>query len=311
MAPETIVHGSIDRAGLEQLGRIPVDDVLAVIDADPPDYRALYYRWERQGWEAGAIDFTADRRQWTSDAFSFEERRSFLWGLSSFYVGETQVAETLVPFVDAAPTEEQQVFLTTQLVDGARHSVFFDRFFDEVLDEEGDDMRSRLDLQADRLNDGSRTLLLEMLPEAAAEIGRAPDDLRKLVEGVVLCHIVIEGSLALTGQRFLLDHLRTEEVLPGFRQGFTAVARDRSRHVGFGVRFLKDMVQRDDGYAYVITRTLARIAPIGLTAIEPPGGDTSYYDPLPYSADDLTTFAIDSLTKRLNAIGVTLDGVFA
>ena len=302
---------TVERAGLDQLGDTPIDDVLAVIDAETPDYRALYYRWERQQWESGAIDLTADRRQWTSDEFSDAQRRSFLWGLSSFYVGEEKVTETLVPFVDAAPTEEQQVFLTTQLVDEARHTVFFDRFYDEVLDEEGDDMRSRLDRQADRLNAGFRTLLLEMLPEAAAEIRRDPADLTRLVEGVVLYHIVIEGALALTGQRFLLDYLRKEDLLPGFRGGFTAVARDESRHVGFGVRFLKEMVARDELYADVIRSALARIAPVSLSVIEPPDGDMSYYDPLPYTPEDLTAFAINSLNKRLQVIGVPFEGAFA
>ena len=311
MAPETIVHEAIDRAGLEQLGQTPIDDVLATIDAEIPDYRALYYRWERQAWEAGAIDFSEDRRQWTEGGFSPEQKRSFLWGLASFYVGEEQVTETLVPYVDAAPTEEQQVFLTTQLVDEARHTVFFDRFYDEVLDEEGDDMRSRLDRQSERLNAGFRTLLLEMLPEAAAEIRRAPDDMTRLVEGIVLYHIVIEGALALTGQRFLLDYLRTEDLLPGFRQGFTAVARDESRHVGFGVRFLKEMVARDERYGEVIKQALGRIAPIGLTVIEPPDGDMSYYDPLPYGPEELTTFAINSLNKRLKVIGIPLEDAFA
>lgn len=310
MPPEAIAHGAIDRAGLTELGNTPIDDVLAVIDAETPDYRQLYYRWERQQWQAGTIDFTEDRRQWTEGDFSDAQRRSFLWGLSSFYVGEEQVTETLVPFVDAAPTEEQQVFLTTQLVDEARHTVFFDRFYDEVLDEEGDDMRSRLDRQSERLNAGWQTLLLEMLPEAAAAIRSSPDDVTKLVEGIVLYHIVIEGSLALTGQRFLLDYLRKENLLPGFRQGFTAVARDESRHVGFGVRFLKEMVARDPSHASVIRAALARVAPVGLSVIEPPGGDMSYYDPLPYTPEELTAFAVNSLNKRLNLIGVSLEGAF-
>ncbi|MGH2818742.1 MAG: ribonucleotide-diphosphate reductase subunit beta, partial [Actinomycetota bacterium] len=115
---------------VETLGDTPIDDVLATIDEEPPSYRDLYYRWERQQWEATAIDLSEDRRQWTEE-LSEHLKRSLLWGLASFYVGEQQVTETLVPFVDAAPSEEQQVFLSTQLVDEARHTVFFDRFYAE------------------------------------------------------------------------------------------------------------------------------------------------------------------------------------
>ena len=294
-----------ENAELKELGDVPIDDVLGIIDRQTPDYRALYYRWERQQWEAGAIDFTEDRLQWV-EVFTPELRRSFLWGLSSFYVGEEQVTNTLVPFVDAAPTEEQQVFLTTQLVDEARHTVFFDRFYSEALDEEGTDMKSRLQAQTERLNDGFRMLLLEMLPAASERIRADLRDMDALVAGVVLYHLVIEATLALTGQRFLLNYTRENDLLPGFRQGFTAVARDESRHVGFGVKFLKEMVDSDPRYGTVIEDALAQIVPISLTVIEPPNGDMSYFEPLPYGPDDLTQFAFNSLTKRLNVIGVEL-----
>src|SRR5688500_17842682 len=157
-----------ESAELKQLGDVPIDDVIAIMDRAAPDYRALYYRWESQQWEAGAIDFAEDRAQWAE--LPADLKRSFLWGLSSFYVGEEQVTHTLVPFVDAAPTEEQQVFLSTQLVDEARHTVFFDRFYSEALDEQGTDMKSRLEAQAERLNDGCRTLLLDMLPDRSQPI---------------------------------------------------------------------------------------------------------------------------------------------
>ena len=293
----------VESASLHALGDLPVDDVVAIMDRPAPDYRQLYYRWERQQWEVGALDFSEDKRQWAE--FPPELQRSFLWGLSSFYVGEEQVTHTLVPFVDAAPTEEQQVFLSTQLVDEARHTVFFDRFYSEALDEEGSDMKSRLERQTERLNDGFRTLLLEMLPEAAQKI-RDEKTLDALVEGIVLYHIVIEGTLALTGQRFLLNYLRDNDALPGFRQGFTAVARDESRHVNFGVRFLGEMVRKDAHYADVIKVKLEELTPVGLSVIDPPGGDLSYFEPLPYGPEQLTEYALNSLDKRLRAIGVDL-----
>jgi ribonucleoside-diphosphate reductase beta chain len=294
-----------EAAELTELGDVPIDDVMAIMDEEVPDYRQLYYGWERQQWEAGAIDFSDDRRQWIED-FSPELRRSFLWSLASFYVGEELVTNTLVSFVDAAPREEHAVFLMTQLVDEARHTVFFDRFYSEALDEQGGDMKSRLERQTDRLNTGFRTLLHEMVPESAERIRRERGSVTALIEGVVLYHIVIEGALALTGQRFLLDYTREQGLLPGFRQGLTAVARDESRHVNFGVGFLKEMVGLDPNNAQVILGTLTRVIPAALTAVEPPDGDMSYFDPLPYGPDDLAAFAHDLLGKRLSVIGVEL-----
>lgn len=294
---------TVENTELNALGDVPIDDVVALMDRPAPDYRELYYRWERQQWEAGSIDFMQDRKDWL--AFPDDLKRSFLWGLSSFYVGEEQVTHTLVPFVDAVPTEEQQVFLSTQLVDEARHTVFFDRFYSEALDEQGNDMNSRLERQSGRLNSGFRSLLLEMLPAAAEKI-RVDKTLDALVEGIVLYHIVIEGTLALTGQRFLLNYLRESDVLPGFRQGFTAVARDESRHVNFGVRFLGEAVSNEPRFADLIRRRLEELTPVGLSVIDPPDGDASYFDPLPYGPEQLTEYALSSLDKRLRAMGVDL-----
>ncbi|MBW3594556.1 MAG: ribonucleotide-diphosphate reductase subunit beta [Actinobacteria bacterium] len=294
---------TVENTELNALGDVPIDDVVALMDRPAPDYRELYYRWERQQWEAGSIDFMQDRNDWL--AFPDDLKRSFLWGLSSFYVGEEQVTHTLVPFVDAVPTEEQQVFLSTQLVDEARHTVFFDRFYSEALDEQGNDMNSRLERQSGRLNSGFRSLLLEMLPAAAEKI-RVDKTLDALVEGIVLYHIVIEGTLALTGQRFLLNYLRESDVLPGFRQGFTAVARDESRHVNFGVRFLGEAVSNEPRFADLIRRRLEELTPVGLSVIDPPDGDASYFDPLPYGPEQLTEYALSSLDKRLRAMGVDL-----
>jgi ribonucleoside-diphosphate reductase beta chain len=260
-----------------------------------PDYRELYYAWEHQQWEAGAISFEKDRRQW-SEQLSPELKRSILWVLSPYYVSDERGTNTLVPFVDAAPTEEQQVFLTTQLADAARHAVFFDRLDSDVLDNHG----------SNHLNDSVRTLLLEMLPVAVERVRAEPQNLDRLVEGVVLYHLVIEGTLALTGRHFLLGFARALDILPGFRQGFTAIARDGARHVTFGVRFLEDMVKTSERYAGVIRRTLAEVIPASLTALEPPGGDMTYLEPLPYGLGELTTFARDSLTENLNVIGVEL-----
>ena len=293
-----------EKAGLEELSRIPIDDVMATMDGDVPGYRQLYYLWERQQWESGAIDLSGDRRQWVED-LSPELRRSLLWTVESFSVGEEEVTKNLVPFVDAAPSEEQAVFLATQLVDGARHTVFIDRFHSEVIDGRGDGMMTDPARRFEP-SPGLRKLVSEMLPEAADRIRRHKESVGALIEGVVLYHIVIEACVVLTGRRFLLDYLREQDLLPGLRQGLTAVARDESRHVNFAVRFLKDIVELDYSSGQVIQGTVARALPVALTALQPPGGDVSFFEPFTFGPDDLTAFARASLGKRLSAIGAEL-----
>ena len=79
-----------------------------------------------------------------------------------------------------------------------------------------------------------------------------------LVRGITVYMIVIEGTLALTGARFILRSLKEMDRLPGFRDGFTHVNRDESRHVGFGVKFLADAIKEDERYKQVSRRRCRR-----------------------------------------------------
>src|SRR3954453_20801582 len=99
--------------------------------ADQITYDDLYRRWEEGNWKSTEIDFSEDRKGW--EALSEIQRKSALWTYSMFFYGEDSVTDNLSPYIDAAPKEEQKYFLATQQVDEARHTVFFARFFDEVM----------------------------------------------------------------------------------------------------------------------------------------------------------------------------------
>src|ERR687891_699413 len=122
---------------------------------DKITYEDLYARWEKGNWRAMEIDFSEDRRQW-HEVFGDVERRAALWNYSLFFHGEDSVADNLSPYIDAAPTEEQTYFLTTQQVDEARHTVFFKRFMHEVVGKGSDSTDSVLAATADQLTWGHR-----------------------------------------------------------------------------------------------------------------------------------------------------------
>src|SRR3954449_9537074 len=99
---------------------------------DAISYDDLYRRWEEGNWKSTEIDFSKDREGWA--ALTDIQRKSALWTYSMFFYGEDSVTDNLSPYIDAAPREEQKYFLATQQVDEARHSLFFHRFFKEVID---------------------------------------------------------------------------------------------------------------------------------------------------------------------------------
>jgi ribonucleoside-diphosphate reductase beta chain len=127
-----------------------------------------------------------------------------------------------------------------------------------------------------------------------------------LVRGVTVYMIVIEGTLALTGARFIIRTLKERDLMPGFRQGFTAVNRDESRHVGFGVKFLADAIRQDPAHKQTVQDTLQETLPVGTLALAPPMVDDPYdfTTPFGYTSKEIYEYAMKSLSKKLAAMGM-------
>jgi ribonucleoside-diphosphate reductase beta chain len=297
----------LESASLTQLQQTPIDNVLHIIDeglVHLPTYRELYYRWERQQWRAQDIDFSGDRMQW--EGMSQNEQKMRLYGLSAFFQGEACVTDTLAPYVLAMPDEEMRIFLTTQLVDEARHTVFFARFFKEVLGVDKEKLEDALAVAREHMNAQLKYILIDSLVEVAERIRQEPGNLAHLVEGITLYHVVVEGTMALAGQRSILEAYRTNGLFPAFRGGFTAVARDESRHVVFGVKFLREMIQRDAAYARVVHDAVEKYAPTALEAIAP--APEQVQNILASGNDPWMTprYAQESLTKKLKVVGLSM-----
>ena len=297
----------LENASLTQLQQTPIDNVLNSIDqglVHLPSYRELYYRWERQQWRAQDIDFSSDRSQW--EGMTQDQRTMRMYGLSSFFQGEACVTDTLAPYVTAMPDEETRIFLTTQLVDEARHTVFFARFFHEVLGVEKDSLEEMLAVARQYMNSHLKYILIDALSEVAERIRQEPGNPAYLVEGITLYHVIVEGMLALSGQRGILEFYRLNGLFPGFRGGFTAVARDESRHVVFGVKFLRDIIQRDAANAQVVHDAIEKYAATAFTALTPP---TEQIQQILAAGDDpwvTPRYAQDSLRKKLKVIGLSM-----
>jgi ribonucleoside-diphosphate reductase beta chain len=271
------------------------------------DYRQLYELWERQQWLTQELDFSEDREHWRG--FPDEERFQRMYGLSSFFIGEQKVTEELGPMMRAAPTQDMQVFLATQIADEARHVRFFDRFYAEVGVLESDNLAARLKETEKHLNPAFNVLFDEMLGSRVRTLAEDPTNMVALVEAITLYHMVIEGMLALTGQHFIIDFNEREGTLPNFVRGFNFVARDEHRHVAFGARFLRDAVAEDPSYKVVIQRTLTEALEIADEVLTPPWAkDEPDYEFFGVNVDDTREFAAQALTRRLKVIGMVPAG---
>jgi ribonucleoside-diphosphate reductase beta chain len=303
----TVDLDRIGRASLKELGDIRIDDVLSFIDRgveNMPSYMDLYRRWEAQQWAVGDLDFTLDRQDW--EQATDLDRKATLWSHRLFFNGEERVTSTLAPFVWAAPTPEIEIFLSTQMVDEARHTVFFQRWWHEVVGTPEKDLAELLKEIRPEANEGYNTLFYDKLPATAQRLASNPKDFDAFVEGVTLYHIVIEATIALTGQRFELESMREQGLTDrGFYRGFTAIARDESRHVNFGIKLLQEAVRQDaERFAPIIQRTLVESLPLISGTLDPP--DPAYITEFGYTDSEILQYAFDSLNKRLRAIGINL-----
>ncbi|MBE3566666.1 MAG: hypothetical protein IMW90_13150, partial [Thermogemmatispora sp.] len=116
-----------------------------------------------------------------------------------------------------------------------------------------------------------------------------------------------EGTLALAGQRSMLNRNKRMGWYPGFQQGFNAIARDESRHVLFGVRFLRDMVQEDARYAEVIRDTIQKWMPQIHDILYLSDFQRALLSSFGEDPDELLRFGMNSLRKKLKVIGVPSD----
>jgi ribonucleoside-diphosphate reductase beta chain len=265
----------------------------------------LYELWERQQWASQEIDFSVDREHWAN--LSEEERDWAVWILSSFFVGEERVTTQFSGLVMAYEDEQEEAFLTTQQVDEARHMQFFDRFYREVFQLEQPDIEARLGRVRAELNDAFVELFDTSLVEAAQRLIADPSDIESKVDFVTTYHMVIEGTLALTGQHFITEYFERNDMLPGFVDGFKKVARDEHRHVAYGTWFLKQKCGSDQRFADRMRATLNELLPTASRVLVPQGVDPNEeWEMVGYTSVEINEFAFNALTRRLKAIGVPL-----
>ncbi|HEX8648526.1 MAG TPA: SCP2 sterol-binding domain-containing protein [Thermoleophilaceae bacterium] len=272
-------------------------------DGDLLDYRQLYALWERQNWRVHELDFSVDREHWLTSPGEAQE--NMLWSLGSFYIGEERVTADLAPFVRAAPTGEIEAFLSTQLVDEARHAVFFDRYGAEVLALEAEDLRGRmLEIQS-RMLPAWYDVFDGGLRDVAERIQARPDDFDLFVEGITTYHLIIEGVLATTGQRTILDYSESHSLYPGFCQGFGLVEQDEHRHIAFGVRFLRDAVADDPSRGQIVMRKVEELVPKACHVFVPPYVDSAEtFVTYGYHSSQVYGFAYRRLKRRMQVIGL-------
>jgi ribonucleoside-diphosphate reductase beta chain len=268
------------------------------------DPQTLYRRWEDQQWNPFGVDLSRDREQWPE--MSEEDRGLIYWALSSLMVAEERITTKFSGLVGAYGSEEEATFLATQQVDEARHMQFYARFRDEVIDAPAV-IAAHVATAREQVSPAFRKIFDESLVAAHEALVAAPGDVAAKIRFVTIYHLILESTLGLTSFRFITRHLEREGLLPGFVEGYSKIHHDETRHIGYGVWFLRESVRQDDAAAETIRDMLAELLPLVAESLTPPDRETDTdWEVLGAGSDEIREFALGGLTRRLDVIGAPL-----
>jgi ribonucleoside-diphosphate reductase beta chain len=271
------------------------------IDTDAQTFN--YYRHAvEKHWDPHDIDLGADREALAElDDEAFDGLRR---ALALFGAGEDAVAEDLAPLGVALENFEDQLFITTQLYEEAKHSDFFDRYWREVIhgveDDRGQAHSSPADEQwfsdeYDELFERNERAMARLLDEDS------PENRAKAYSHY---HMTVEGILAQTGyygltRQFDADTNPDIPHLPGLVEGLSLIRSDEGRHVGFGMAKLKELIQTERVDPAVVEGTVGDLVPLVQAALSFPGGDR---DGPGIETSELTDYATNKHQQRMNQI---------
>ena len=263
-----------------------------------------YYRnaVERH-WDPGEVDLSQDRENFLNSPLAemdlaemgveggneevFDEFRT---AIAMFGAGEDAVTEDLSPLAVVLEDIDDQMFLTTQLYEEAKHADFFDRYWTEVIHPIEEEMGWEQSNPRDE----------KWFNDAYLEVfGRNQEAMHRLLEedtpenrARAYCHyhMTVEGILAQSGYYGLTTIFGDEETdliptLPGLVKGINSIRSDEGRHVGFGMHKLKQLINEEDVDPQLISDTVDELAALVVEALSTFDDDED--DDLPVGFDDL------------------------
>ena len=272
------------------------------------DPQTLYRRWEDSQWSPFAIDLATDKEQWAG--MSGDDQALIYWVLASLMVAEERITTKFSGLVGAHGTEEEATFLATQQVDEARHMQFYARFQDEVVADPAT-VGAHVERAREQISPAFRKIFDEELVAAHEALIAAPGDLATKVRFVTVYHLILESTLGLTTFHFVTSYLEREGLLPGFVAGYSEIHHDETRHIGYGIWFLRETVREHPEQAETVRQTLRDLLPSVAESLAPPasGDSTLDFDAIGATPEGIRDFALGGLTRRLDIIGVPLSSL--
>jgi len=262
---------------------------------------AVYRHWDPYAIEGLEADKEKMMEMDDVSEAEFEELRQTL---ARFGAGEEAVTEDLMPLALVLEDINDQMFISSQIYEEAKHTQFFDRYWREVVDPVAEHHGFEVtDPTAQHyFPDG----YIELFDKTEDAMERLLAEDTPYTRTVAYCHyhLTVESVLAQTGYYGIestfsprgSDEVALREFphLEGLVEGVTKIRSDEGRHVGFGMHKVQNYIASGEVDEAVVQETLQELMPHVANTVN---DFTEAVNPVP-----LVEYSRDKLTRRLDVI---------
>jgi len=218
-------------------------------------------------WNVSDIDLEKDKQDWKN--LSPQQKIVTLVVLSQFLHGEENVARDIEPVLHLREREgktDEADFIRTFIEDEKKHAEFFQRYFDEVIND------PTIDLAHYRLKNYS-ALFDKALPKAMNRLNdESLSDTKlasALVKAFITYNLVCEGVIAKTAYDGIMQAFKEQNILPGLCQGLRHINTDEARHIAYGVMSIRNIIGEYGDTMKVLALTkFASLIPRSLATVQ-------------------------------------------
>ena len=221
-----------------------------------PIYRK-YEKAIRKVWSVEDLDFAQDARDW--ERITPEQQRGLLGVTIRFLAGEQTVTDELVPMLAAAHALRRfdwTMFLSTFLMEEAKHAEFFMRWHEQVVGVlDPDEVAPHFLVRGKTIDPTGRftvrDVMYEALPDyggrlmAAVAGGTQREIERTFVQFSAAYNAFVEGVLTMPSYEIVIDTTAQWKAFPTLNRGFKLILMDEGRHITFGTEACRILIEKD------------------------------------------------------------------
>jgi len=283
-----------------------IEDTSRRMRLDPDSFaqgyfkNAVYRHWDP--YEIPGLD--GDREKMIEYGMTEAEYYELCTAISRFGAGEEAVTEDLMPLALVLSDINDQMFISSQIYEEAKHTQFFDRYWREVLIPVSEELGYETYAPTEQHFFNDEYIALFDRTETAMERLLDEDTVENRVKAYCHYHLTIESVLAQTGyygfQSAFSDHgsddvaVRDWPTLTGLVEGIGKIRSDEGRHVGFGMHKVRGYIQRGEVDEEVVQTTLQELLP------HVAGTVSDFGDAV--NPGPLVSYASEKLTRRIEIL---------